>query len=116
MAESHQVVPDDVRAHAQTMRGFADRAGTAADAGTHVAGLDAAYGILCQPFGSMVAQPQNQGVEALSTTRDLTSELADNLDAAAEAYQRYEDSVIEKLNDIAASVDTAATRLPEVNG
>lgn len=114
MAESYQVDPDAVRAHAKTMRGFQDRAGTAVDAGAHVAGLDDAYGILCQPFGSMVSEPQNRGVDALTGTRDATRQMADNLEAAAKAYEEFEKFVVGKLEQIAESVEAAGHTVPEV--
>lgn len=114
MSESYQVSVERLRAHTTTMRGFQDRADTAADAGAQVASLDDAYGILCQPFGSMVSEPQQRGVDALNQTRDATRDIADALDRAAQAYDEFEKSVVDKLNQIADSVDTAGATVPEV--
>src|SRR5690606_7030960 len=83
------------------------RAGTAADAGSHLAGLDEAYGVLCQPFGSMVREPQNRGAEALAKTQKVTQNLARALDEAANAYERLEEFIVERLNRIGRDVEAS---------
>ncbi|EHK85297.1 type VII secretion target [Saccharomonospora azurea] len=116
MGDSYRVSPDEVRAHAETVRGFEQRASAAAEAGAHVAGLDDAYGILCQPFGSMVSGPQERGVEALNQAREATARLAENLDAAADAYEEFEKSVVELLEKIGRDVDAARLKTVAVPG
>jgi hypothetical protein len=113
MSEGFRVSSEEIRTHANTVRGFEGRAGTAADAGAHVASLDDAYGVLCQPFGMMVAIPQNRAVDALSRTRETTKQLADNLGAAADAYQEFEQRVVDIVERIGRSVERSGT-MPEV--
>ncbi len=102
-----QVVLEELRSHAKTMESFSQRAGTAADAGSHLAGLDEAYGVLCQPFGSMVREPQNRGAEALAKTQKVTQNLARALDEAANAYERLEEFIVERLNRIGRDVEAS---------
>lgn len=102
-----QVVLEELRSHAKTMESFSQRAGTAADAGSHLAGLDEAYGVLCQPFGSMVREPQNRGAEALAKTQKVTQNLARALDEAANAYERLEEFIVERLSRIGRDVEAS---------
>ncbi|WP_197321094.1 type VII secretion target [Saccharomonospora sp. NB11] len=116
MGDSFRVDPDEVRAHANTVRDFESRAGTAADAGSHLAGLDDAYGVLCQPFGSMVSGPQERGVEALNQAREFTRQLAENLDTAAQKYEEYEERVVEILEKVNRELESARLKLVESSG
>lgn len=109
MANGFEVDPDQVSAHANTVRGFADRASTATDAGSQLASMDEAYGILCQPFGMMLNSPQQRGTETLAKTEQATTRLAEDLNAAARQYQEMEDKVTDILRQLASAVEGAAT-------
>lgn len=109
MGKGFEVDPDQVTKHAGTVRGFADRAGTATDAGSQLASMNDAYGILCQPFGMMLNSPQQRGTEALGKTEEATSKLSDDLSKAARQYQEMEDKITEILRQLASDVESAAT-------
>lgn len=113
MTGGFEVDVDQVRSHANTLKGFQQRAGTAADAGSHLAGLDEAYGILCQPFGEKTREPQEKGAEALAKVENTTGHLADGLTAAADAYQEVEEKVRDILRELAQAVANASAG-PEV--
>lgn len=116
MSEGYEVEPDRVRSHADTVRGFQDRAATAASAGTHLSRLDDAYGVLCQPFGSMLSEPQTRGTEALTRTAEVTGNLADGLTAAAEAYEQLEERIAAMMVKLERSVAEAGAAVPKVAG
>ncbi|SFB16338.1 Excreted virulence factor EspC, type VII ESX diderm [Amycolatopsis marina] len=114
MSEGYEVEPERVRAHAETVRGFQDRAAKAAAAGTHLSGLDDAYGVLCQPFGAMLNEPQSRGTEALTKTADVTGSLAEGLTAAADAYEQLEERIEELMVQLERSVTDAGACVPTV--
>lgn len=115
MSEGYEVEPERVRAHAETVRDYQDRAAKAAAAGSHLSGLDDAYGVLCQPFGSMLKQPQARGTETLTKTADVTGSLAEGLTAAAEAYEQLEERIADLMVQLARSVTEAGAGVPKVD-
>jgi uncharacterized protein YukE len=114
VSEGYEVEPERVRAHAETVRGYQDRAAKAAAAGTHLSGLDDAYGVLCQPFGSMLNEPQTRGTETLTKNAEVTGHLAEGLTAAAEAYEQLEERIEDLLVQLARSVTEAGAAVPKV--
>lgn len=75
MSEGFEVDPDEVEAHTGTVDGFAGRADTAVGAGAHVAGLDDAYGLFCRPFGELLKDPQQRGVDTLTEMLEQVNDI-----------------------------------------
>lgn len=107
MADGFEVDPDQVDAHAGTVDGFAGRADTAVGAGAHVAALDDAYGLFCRPFGELLKDPQQRGVDTLTETAKQLHEMTDNLRETAKTYRETEDAIedfIERLVELLEQV------------
>ncbi len=108
MSDGFEVDPDQVEAHSGTVEGFASRADTAVDAGAHVASLDDAYGLFCRPFGTLLAQPQQRGVDTLAATAEQLHEMTDNLRECARTYRDAEETIeefIERLVELLEQVN-----------
>lgn len=95
---------DEIRSHAQKVDGFGDRVGQAADAAAHVASLDDAYGIFCQPFGAMLQEPQQRGVEAIQSSLTALQSMSDKLRQSSDAYESVEEKFGKALQDILEQV------------
>lgn len=115
MGEGFAVNPAEVDAHAATVDGFAGRADTAVDAGSHVASLDDAYGLFCRPFGTLLEEPQQRGVETLTETASQLHETVTNLQECAEHYREVETSVVEQIQALLEMLDRV-TDVPMVRG
>lgn len=110
MGEGFEVDPAAVEGHAGTVEGFAARADTAVGAGAHVASLDDAYGLFCRPFGTLLQQPQQRGVDTLKETAAQLHDMTDGLRECALTYRDAEERIadliermlelLEQLNDI----------------
>jgi uncharacterized protein YukE len=108
MSHGFEVDPDEVDAHAGTVDGFATRADTAVDAGAHVARLDDAYGLFCRPFGTLLAEPQQRGVDTLTETAAQLHEMTDKLRESAKTYRETEETIaefIERLLELLEQVN-----------
>ncbi|MPZ86246.1 MAG: ESX-1 secretion-associated protein [Actinophytocola sp.] len=115
MGEGFAVNPDEVNSHAGTVDGFAGRADTAVDAGAHVTGLDDAYGLFCRPFGEMLKDPQQRGVDTLTETATFMHETVTDLRDSAEHYQQVEDQVRAAIEALLEMLERIA-EIPMVRG
>lgn len=115
MSEGFEVDPDQVDAHSGTVDGFAARADTAVGAGAHVASLDDAYGLFCRPFGTLLAQPQQRGVEALTATAEQLHEMTDNLRDCARTYREAEETIAEFIERLVELLEQVGD-IPVVRG
>jgi uncharacterized protein YukE len=108
MSDGFEVDPGELDAHAGTVEGFASRADTAVGAGAHVTSLDDAYGLFCRPFGAMLKEPQQRGVDTLTATAEQLHEATGKLRECAQTYRDAEDTItefIERLVELLEQVD-----------
>jgi uncharacterized protein YukE len=108
MGEGFAVTPDEVDAHAGTVDGFAGRADTAVDAGAHVTSLDDAYGLFCRPFGTLLKDPQQRGVDTLTETASQMHDIVTNLNKTAEHYREVEMRVVDLIDELLDKLDRVA--------
>ncbi|MFD4367783.1 type VII secretion target [Rhodococcus sp. NPDC058521] len=95
---------DEIRSHAQCVSTFGDRVGQAADAAAHVASLDDAYGIFCQPFGMMLQEPQQRGANLIRANSSAVAGMSDRLQKCADSYQEIDEKLGKALQDILESI------------
>ncbi|MEU4804983.1 type VII secretion target [Actinosynnema sp. NPDC023587] len=115
MSDGFTVDSEELATHATTVDGFAGRADTATDAGSHVAGLDDAYGLLCRPFASLLKEPQQRGVDTLGDTASLLHDMVGGLDDCAKTYQEAEAKVEAVMKALLAQLDAVASA-PVIRG
>lgn len=108
MGDGFTVNPDEVDTHAGTVDGFAGRADTAVDAGAHVTSLDDAYGLFCRPFGTMLRDPQQRGVDTLTETASQMHDVVTNLRDSAEHYREVEARVVDRIETLLDMLDRVA--------
>ncbi|MER7011265.1 type VII secretion target [Saccharopolyspora sp. NPDC000359] len=92
--------PDRVRQHAAEVAEVAGNADTAAQAAAHLADLNDAYGLFCQPFAMMLKGPQEIGAQFLQISADELHRMNRDLEESAkttEEIDRDQASKIEKL-------------------
>jgi uncharacterized protein YukE len=90
VSDGFHVVPDQLRDHATTVDELAGRAGTAADAGGQVASMHAAYGLLCQSIGKILAGPQQRCADSLGQVAQALRRITKDLDSCADVYERID--------------------------
>lgn len=100
MGDSFRVATAQLRDHAITTGDFATRAGTAADAGRQVAGMDNAYGLICWPIGRMLAGPQSRCADALEKAAQALHRITNDLNSSAHAYERIDSAAATHLGQI----------------
>jgi hypothetical protein len=100
MGRSFHVDTDKVRQHASAVDDLTTRAGTAADAGRQVAGMDNAYGLLCRPIAGLLAGPQERCADSLERAAQALRRIADDLHASADSYQRIDCAAASNLAKI----------------
>lgn len=100
MGRSFHVDTDKVRQHASAVDDLITRAGTAADAGRQVAGMDNAYGLLCRPIAGLLAGPQERCADSLEKAAQALRRIADGLHASADSYQRIDCAAASNLAKI----------------
>lgn len=115
MGDGFTVNSDQLVTQASAVDGFAGRADTATDAGAHVTSLDDAYGLLCRPFGQLLKDPQERGVDTLKATAETLHQLVTGLQDCATTYQEAEDKVGEMMRALVAKLDASAP-VPAVRG
>ena len=115
MSEGFEVDPDQVEAHSGTVDGFASRADTAVDAGAHVTSLDDAYGLFCRPFGTLLKEPQQRGVDTLSATAEQLHEMTVKLRESAQTYRDTEETITEFIERLVELLEQVAD-IPVVRG
>lgn len=115
MSDGFEVNPEQVRAHSTTVDGFAARADTAVDAGAHVTSLDDAYGLFCRPFGTLLKDPQQRGVDTLTEAAAQMHEMTAGLADCAETYQEAEEQITEMIEALVEALEQVA-QIPNVRG
>ncbi len=100
MGRSFHVDTDQVRQHASAVDDLTTRAGTAADSGRQVAGMDNAYGLLCRPIAGLLAGPQERCADSLEKAAQALRRIADDLHASADCYQRIDRAAASNLAKI----------------
>ncbi|HWR46288.1 MAG TPA: type VII secretion target [Pseudonocardiaceae bacterium] len=100
MGDSFHVATAQLRDHATATGDFATRAGTAADAGRQVAGMDNAYGLICWPIGRMLAGPQDRCADALEKVAQALHRITNDLNSSAHAYERIDSAAATHLGQI----------------
>lgn len=103
MGHSFHVNADQLRDHATAVDDFATRAGTAADAGRQVAGMDNAYGLLCRPIAGLLAGPQQRCADSLEMAALALRRITNDLHASADSYQRIDCGAASDLTKIGAA-------------
>ncbi|MEU4802972.1 type VII secretion target [Actinosynnema sp. NPDC023587] len=92
-----EVVPDEVREHAEQVQGQGDVLGQALDAARQVSMSADAYGVLCQPFTLMLDPLEKWGVDALSQAKEALDSMAESLKATVELYEQVESDNVERF-------------------
>ncbi|NLG55966.1 MAG: ESX-1 secretion-associated protein [Rhodococcus sp.] len=108
--ESLEVNVEEIRSHAKTVDDIGARVGQAADAAAHVASLDDAYGIFCQPFGAALREPQQRGVEAIQSSFTAIQSTSDKLQRCGDAYEKADEAFSAALQEILDQVDAMMAR------
>jgi hypothetical protein len=90
VSDGFHVATDRLRDHASTVDDLAGRTGTAADAGGQVAGLHAAYGLICRPIGKILAGPQQRCADSLGQTAQALHRITKDLNSSADTYERID--------------------------
>ncbi len=85
-----EVVPGEVREHAQQVQGQGDVLAQALDAARQVSMPSDAYGVLCQPFAMMLDPLEKWGVDALSQAAEALESMSESLKATAEVYEQVD--------------------------
>ncbi|GAA0256389.1 type VII secretion target [Saccharothrix mutabilis subsp. mutabilis] len=83
-----EVVPGEVREHAEQVQGQGDLLAQALDAARQVSMPSDAYGVLCQPFAMMLDPLEKWGVDALSQAAEALESMSESLKATAEVYEQ----------------------------
>jgi hypothetical protein len=100
MGDSFHVAPAQLRDHASATGDLATRAGTAAEAGRQVAGMDNAYGLICWPIGRMLAGPQDRCAGALEKAAQALRRITHDLNSSADTYERIDSAAATNLEQI----------------
>lgn len=84
---------EGLAAHSRDVESLAGRAQAAADAATHVASLNDAYGLWCLQVGLpfLFEPPQQEAATAVANCAKQLQKLSQDLTAAAEEYQRIDE-------------------------
>ena len=85
------VLPTELRSHANGVDGLAERLGEALYAARQVSMAGDAYGVICQFLPSLLNEIEQQGYDALGAGQNGVSELATNLRHTADEYERRDD-------------------------
>lgn len=85
--DGYEVLPDELRSHADRVDGFASRMGTAADAANTVTMNNEAYGVICQPFAALLQPFEELGVRALQAARDTITDTTRKVRDTAGSYE-----------------------------
>lgn len=93
-----EVVPGEVREHAEQVQGQGDVLAQALDAARQVSMSADAYGVLCRPFALMLDPLEKWGVEALSQAAEALDAMAESLRATAEVYEQVEGGNVDRLD------------------
>lgn len=93
---------DQLRQHAATIAGKAESVGTAAEAASHVAGLDDAYGILCFQMGlpRILEGPQERCAQMIKDAQQELQELQKSITTAAKKYDEQEQELLDRLREV----------------
>ncbi|GAB2740902.1 hypothetical protein GCM10027174_12960 [Salinifilum aidingensis] len=93
---------DEMRSHAQRVRGVAERIGTAKDAAGEISlNGGEAYGILCSPvLIPLMGMIETMGSAAIGTSQAAVEGTAAGLEAAAEEYDSVDEEVVASLEAI----------------
>ncbi|MFI9811372.1 type VII secretion target [Saccharothrix variisporea] len=83
-----EVVPGEVREHAEQVQGQGDLLAQALDAARQVSMPSDAYGVLCQPFAMMLDPLEKWGVDTLSQAVEALASMSESLKATAEVYEQ----------------------------
>ncbi|MGH3830091.1 MAG: type VII secretion target [Pseudonocardiaceae bacterium] len=100
MDNGFRVTAAQLRDHATAVGALATHTAAAADAGRQVAGMDNAYGLICWPIERMLAGPQDRCADALEQAAKALSRIANDLDSAAETYERIDSTAATHLRQI----------------
>ena len=95
-----EVVPGEVREHAEQVRGQGDVLGQALDAARQVSMSADAYGVLCQPFTLMLDPLEKWGVEAVSQAAEALDAMAESVKATAEIYEQVESDNVDRFDGL----------------
>lgn len=93
---------DQLRRHAATIAGKAESVGTAAEAASHVADLDDAYGILCQMFmlPQILKGPQDRCAQMIKDAQQELHQLEKSITTAAKKYDEQEQELLDRLREV----------------
>ncbi|MCP2255527.1 Excreted virulence factor EspC, type VII ESX diderm [Prauserella aidingensis] len=93
---------DQLRRHAATIAGKAESVGTAAEAASHVADLDDAYGILCQMFmlPQILKGPQDRCAQMIKDAQQELHKLEKSITTAAKKYDEQEQELLDRLREV----------------
>lgn len=93
-----EVVPGEVREHAEQVQGQGDVLAQALDAARQVSMSADAYGVLCRPFTLMLDPLEKWGVEALSQAGEALDAMAESLKGTAEVYEQVESDNVDRFD------------------
>lgn len=100
MPDGFVVDTGQLRKHSAATEAIGGRAGVAADAGSQVADMDQAYGLLCMPIGAMLKGPQERCAEAIKASAESLHQASKKLDEAAKSYDETEQRTVTALEQI----------------
>lgn len=106
MADGFGVHTEEMRAHAQKLRGVAERIGTAQDAAGQVSmnGVDA-YGVLCSPLLTpLIGLVEVAGQAAIGTANLAVEATGASINGMADGYDALEQELGEVFGKIAGEL------------
>lgn len=95
------VDPDQLRAHANKLSGFADRTATALDAASYIAAADDGFGAIPRPIVSwLFADNHTATVDAIRQLAERSAAVPGMLNADADSFQNTDDALSKALEGL----------------